>query len=217
MSARAEVTAHAVVHVFHRNANAACAFGMQNVLARFLGHAHAVIGNPDNHIVVAIGTRANSHCELTFGGHSMLHRVFNQRLNQERRNHQVFYLGFNIQLNTHAIFAETRHLEREVTHSLLNLTRQRNQIGRIIQRAAVEHRKLTQQNARLVGIGAHKRCDSINSVEQKMRVDLALQSFQLHAGCKLLLTFQRLCCKLCGNKLGKAFRNGLLRGRNLAR
>ena len=147
----------------------------------------------------------------------MLHRIFNQRLNQERRNHQVFYLGFNIQFNTHAIFAETRHLKREIAHGLLDLARQRNQIRRIVQRTAVEHRELTQQNARFVGISAHERRDSINSVEQKMRVNLALQRFQLHAGGKLLLAFQRLCRKLCGNKLGKAFRNGLLRGRNLAR
>ena len=141
----------------------------------------------------------------------MPHGVFHQRLDEERRDEKIFHLWLYVHFHGHAVFPEPRDLEREVAQSLLDLAGEQDEIGRVFQRPAVEHGELAQQHARLFRVGADKRGDGVDGVEQEMRVDLALQGLQLHAGGQLRLFFQRGCGHLSGQQLAEPFGDGLLR------
>ena len=100
---------------------------------------------------------------------------------------------------------------------MLNLARKGNKIRAVFERLTIEHRKLTQHDASLVGVGAHQRCHGVNDIKQEVRVDLALQRLELHAGGKLFLLFKLQGGNLRGKQLAKAFSNGNLRFGNARR
>ena len=120
----------------------------------------------------------------------MAHGVFHKRLHHECRHHHAFQARLDIDVNGKAVFAEPRHFEREVTHRLLDLARQLEQIVGILECAAIEHGELAQQHAGAIGVGAHERRDGVDGVEQEVRVDLALERLELHGGRELRLLLQ---------------------------
>ena len=88
---RAEIAPHAVVHVLDRDPHASRRFGMQDVLARMLAHAYAVVGHAHDD-VFALHLSDDGDGQLAFRRHGMPHGVFHQRLDEERRDEKIFHL-----------------------------------------------------------------------------------------------------------------------------
>ena len=104
----------------------------------------------------------------------------------------------------HAVLAKARLLKGEVALGLGDLPRNRNQRTRVVERGAVERRELAQQLAGAQRIGARKRRNGVERVEQKMRINLSLQCAHLGASRKLLLHLELVDGKLRRQDLGKA-------------
>ena len=196
--------------VLHGDAAPGGRFGVQDVQARFLGHAHAVVRHAHDN-VVAFHLARHADGELAFRRHGMAHGVLHERLDEEGRHHHVVDVRLDVHFHGYPVLAETRDLERKVAFRLLYLAREQDEVGGVFQRAAVEHGELAQQDARLLGVRADERGDGVDGVEQEMRVDLALQRLQLHAGGQLRLLLQRRSRHLGGQKLAETLGDGLLR------
>ena len=102
----------------------------------------------------------------------------------------------------HAVLAKACLLKGEVALGLGDLTRNRNQRTRVIERGAVERRELAQQLAGAQRIGARKRRNGVERIE--MRINLSLQCAHLGASRKLLLQLELVDGKLRRQDLGKA-------------
>ena len=78
-----------------------------------------------------------------------------------------------------ALIAKASTLEHEIALCLLNLTRQRDEVLAVLQKATVVHGKLAQHRACLVGIRARVAGDRVDGVEEEVRINLRLQELQL--------------------------------------
>lgn len=118
--------------------------------------------------------------------------------------------GLHIADQLQAVLAEARQLEHEVTLGLLELAAELDQVAGILERAAVELRELAQQRTGARRVGARERRDGVDGVEQEVRVDLALEHFELHLGGQGRLLLERRCRHLRGQQLAETGGDGLL-------
>ena len=169
-----------------------------------LVHAHTVIGHRNQNRILAVLVHRHIDHQRIGVSHTVAHGVLDNRLNHKCRHQRVLDVLGDIEGRQHAVLAKARLLKRQVALGLCNLARNRNERSRVVERGAVKRRELAQQLAGTQRVGARKRRDGVEGVEQEVRVDLCLQGAHLGAGRKLLLHLELMNGELRGQDLGKA-------------
>lgn len=147
-----------------------------------LVHAHTVVGYGNQDCVVAVLMDGHVDPQGTVIAHAMPHGVLDNRLDYKGRDQRVLDILGDIEGRQYAVLAKARLLKGKVALGLGDLTRNRNQGTRVVERGTVERRELTQQLAGAQRIGARKRRDGVERVKQKVRIDLRLQGTNLGTG-----------------------------------
>ena len=119
----------------------------------------------------------------------MLDRVLDQRLQNHARHDDVGGVGRNFLAHAQ-LRAKAHHLDVEVLVDRFKLFPQRDEMLLAAQQATQEAGQLVDQRSRGLWLRANQRRDRGERVEEEMRVDLALERFDLRGEEELLLLLQ---------------------------
>ena len=109
---------------------------------------------------------------------------------QDCRNHDVERFRIKVFIDAKLVAAKAHHFDIEIVVNEFNFIAQLDKFIMLAQQAAQDLGKLQDQFARAVGIKAHQRRNRVQRVEQKMRIDLALQRVKTRFQKQALLLFQ---------------------------
>ena len=152
--------------------------------------AIAIVGDFDPHRL-PLALRGHPDVGAILGRrHRIFDRIFDQRLQQQRRQPRADRLGFDPEMRPQPVL-EAHFLDFEVELQRLDFLRQRDLGGRLVgQRVAQEGRQPREHRIGPLGLlQQHQRRDRIQRVEQEMRVELVAQHRQLR---RRRLAFQPL-------------------------
>src|SRR4029077_20512211 len=143
---------------------------LRNALGR---NAHTVVGNFDGETAIAVMSADVNLAALEPRRQAMLDRIFHHRLKEHAGNKRLERLRIDFLENLQLVAAEADHFDVQVVVNELELFAQRDACLRLAQQAPQDVRELQDHAAGHVRIEADQRGDGVQSVEQKMRVDLA--------------------------------------------
>ena len=147
--------------------------------------------------------------------HGVPHGILNNRLNQKRRNLNVFASLIDMLGLLDTFFSKTSLLNCQIPACLCQFLRKRNKCTlRTLKRAAIKHRELAKQVTCLIGVCARKRCNGIKRIEQEVWINLCLQGLDLGSSGQLCLTVKLVRGKLSGEKLAQTLCDCQLRAIN---
>ena len=147
--------------------------------------------------------------------HGVPYGVLNNRLNQKRRNLNVFASLIDMLGLLDTFFSKTSLLNCQIPARLCQFLRKRNECTlRALKRTAIKHRELAKQVSRLIGVCARKRCNGIKRIEQEVWINLRLQGFDLGSSGQFCLTVKLVRGKLRGEKFTQTLCDCQLRAIN---
>src|SRR6185369_14113064 len=121
---------------------------------------------------------------------AVLDAVFHQRLQEDGWNHDIQSRRIKMLVHTQLVAAKTHDLNIQIVVHEFNLFTKLHEFIMLAQQTAQDFRKLYYQLARAVGIKAHERGNGIQGIEEKVRIDLALQGIKTGLQQKALLYLQ---------------------------
>jgi len=139
-----------------------------------VAHAHAVVSYFDDH-AIAFELAAQSYsAPVNARLESMLDRVFNERLKQNAGNQDVEGVRIDFLLNVQFVCAEADHFDVQIVIGKAELAAQWYVSVMVFEQGAKNVGELDGHLACELGPGADKRGDRIESVKEKVRIDLPL-------------------------------------------
>ena len=178
-------------------------FRVVQILQDLLWEALALIGNSNMHALPFLRD-AQFHPAVIHRSAAMPHSVFNQRLDNQRRQAARIGILRDVCRKMDRIH-KARLRDREIVFHIVQLRRKRNEFLVDAERLPVIIRKDEQEASRLTRVRAAQGRNGVERIAEEMRVDLRLKSAELRLAPQRDLMFQVVQFKKRGKEPCKAF------------
>src|ERR1035438_226053 len=161
-------------HIGHANSASAQPIGLLQQLSR--SHSDTVILHLNHQPRLDHAAAQRDAAAFDLRSKPMLDAILDERLQQHARNHRFKRWRIEVFDDVEFVTAKAHDFNIEVIVDELDLLAKRNKRIGTVQQPPKNGRKLQNHLSRRIGIEAHQRRNGIQRIEEKVRIDLILQS-----------------------------------------